>query len=161
MKKSLTIARLMAVIAVCALVFAVLRYAPRAVFYIGPLAGSIWGIYRGGRGLVGGLVGGVLTCWALELGAVAVACYHSGPGTLGSMVTIWKVLFVTTLGAALGIVVSIHVLLLTMLPSDISRASPGAFDSAPSGARPPMRTDPNLSRHDFHALDDVASGCPP
>jgi hypothetical protein len=123
MKIQVSIARPMVVIAVCAFAFVVLRYASQlvvlVVFYAGPLAGCIWGTYRGGKGfagrLIGGLVGGVLTCWALGLGALAMTCDHSGPASLGPMLTTRSFLIATLIGAVLGLAVGYHVLLLTMV----------------------------------------------
>lgn len=58
-----TLRRLMTSIAVCAGALALLREAPVIALFLGPLIGSIWEVWRGKKGLIGGLVGGAIT-WA-------------------------------------------------------------------------------------------------
>jgi hypothetical protein len=62
-----TVRRLMTGIAVCAVSLAVLREAPMIAILIGPLIGSLWEMRRGGTGLTGSSIGGVIPMVGISL----------------------------------------------------------------------------------------------
>jgi hypothetical protein len=97
-----TIGRLMAVIAVCAVALTVLRYAPQSVICAGPLAGSLWGLRRGEKGFIGGVIGGLLTGSAL---GVVVTFFHYGRLSHAPVDFVEATFFGAILGIGVGAIV--------------------------------------------------------
>jgi hypothetical protein len=62
-----TLRRLMTAIALCAVSLAVVRAAPAIVIVFGPLVGSLLDWRKGGKGLAGGTIGGMITAVAAGL----------------------------------------------------------------------------------------------
>ncbi len=65
---------------------------------------------------MGALVAGVATLWMTGLGLVAIAAPEGGPGLLWSMVSVPKFLFLTALGAILGLLVGTTAWAIARLP---------------------------------------------
>ena len=114
-KTKITIGWLMAAVAVCAVALAVLRHPFEiVVVYAGPLAVSLLHVRRGGTGYIGGLVGGVITFWAIGIGRLVDTSLNFGLGSLGSMTSIRDFRMLTVAGPVFGNVVGFVVWLLTM-----------------------------------------------
>jgi hypothetical protein len=118
-KRRVTIAWLMAAVAVCAVALATLRDAVGIIIYAGPLAGFLWDVKRGGRGFMGSLVGGVMTFWSTGIVLLARTYYEGDPGSSRSVLTATNFLILTGVGATFGIVVGAIVSLLTKVPKVI------------------------------------------
>jgi hypothetical protein len=143
-KRQLTIGWLMAAIAVCAVALTSLRYPLETVaVYAGPLALSLCDVRRGGSGYIGGLVGGLITFWAMGIILLMGTSLNYGLGALASMTTIRDFVILTVAGAAIGNVVGFVVWLLITAPKasgsrgpsiDSAAADPSLFDLSDSPA---------------------------
>jgi hypothetical protein len=139
-KRQITIARLMATVAVCAGVLTILRYAPEAVVCAGPLIGSLWGIRKGEKGFIGGVMGGLVTGSGIGL---AVTWYHYRLGSRGPIDFVDCTFFGAILGICVGAVVWLAVVAarviryLADMPRSIRLRAYRRANASPFGLRPP------------------------
>jgi hypothetical protein len=97
----ISIRRLMACIALWAASLAIVVQAPFIALIIVPLIGSLWEARRGGKGLIGGMIGGTIA-WVC-LGLILLIWEYYNHGAFGSAANIhWLliVFVVYTLGGA-------------------------------------------------------------
>ncbi len=101
-----TLRRMVAVIAGCALYFAVLREAPWfvVVFHllVFPVIGSLFEIRKGGKGLIGGLIGGAIGSLSVALGLGVLAYTYGDLPHLDLVYSLCVALDVTMFGGILG-----------------------------------------------------------
>ena len=100
-------------IAVCAVSLAVLReVALFAILIIGPLIGSLREVRKGGKGLIGGLIGGAITWGGFCLYClIETYCMRRPPLTIRDNLILAPVIFALMIlgGASLGLVVGFFV----------------------------------------------------
>lgn len=106
----------MAVIAVCAVASATLRFEFGSFILAAPLAGFLWDVKSGGRGFIGGLIGGVLTLWIMGLGLLAITWYNGGARSWKSVPASWESLIVTGVGATFAVAVGVLIWLMSKIP---------------------------------------------
>jgi hypothetical protein len=115
----------MTAIAACAVWLSVLRQVPMIAFIIGPIIGSVWGVKKGRKGIIGGVIGGMTTYLGIGVFFLITTYYrgpaiHTGPTEISFILIIFA--FYAIEGASIGLAEGIafcFVRYLTTLPRDL------------------------------------------